>query len=205
VIADVIPLNHTFLVALSCMSTQHAKSDDEIWRWFQPCLEDMFDDGMCIYAGYITEFVLPEFKSNLYTFAIEHEPADFTGSVWQNETEESVMTSQHSIEEYADFYLKKQLSLLICDYSTRVDDAEFKIRLIFEPTADLEIVIHRDNLLPRSETKRRLAASCNHLAQLRETFGGSALFLGPDTLDYPESPETAPKYWVRNVPEQSLA
>ena len=179
------------------MSTQHAKSNDEIWRWFQPCLEDMFDDGMCIYAGYITDFDLREFKSNLNTFAIGHESADFTGSVWQNETEQSVMPSRHSIEKYADFYLTEQLSLLICDYSTRVDDAEFKFRLIFEPTADIEIVIHRDNLLPRGEMKRRFAASCNHLAQLMDTFDGSALFLGPDTLDYPESPETAPRHWLR--------
>jgi len=170
---------------------------DTAWLWFQPILEDMFDEGMCFYEAYITNFALPRFTETLGRFVSDHPALTLTDSVWQNDTPESMMAANHSVADYANYFLHGELSLLNCDYKTRVQTFDFNVRLIFEPPANLEIIMRRENLLPRDQTEDRFVASCAHFSRLRDIFGGTALFLGPDTLDYPESANVAPDVWLK--------
>jgi len=157
----------------------------------------MFDEGMCFYEAYITNFPLPRFTETLERFASNHPALTLTDSVWRNDTPESIMAAHHSVEDYANYYLQGKLSLLTCDYTTHVQSFDFNVRLMFEPPANLEIIMRRENLLPHNEMEDRFVASCAHFSRLRDIFGGTALFLGPDTLDYPESANVAPDVWLK--------
>lgn len=170
---------------------------DTAWLWFQPILEDMFDGGMCFFEAYITSFPLPQFRETLERFAAEHLAMTLADSVWQNDMPESMMAASHSVADYANYFLRGDLSLLTCDYAVCVQTFDFNVRLIFEPPDNLEIIMRRENLLPRDQMKARFIASCGYFARLRAVFGGTALFLGPDTLDYPESANIAPEHWLK--------
>ena len=87
--------------------------------------------------------------------------------------------------------------MLHVDYLMACSGYEFAIKLIIEPDANLEVIIYRENFLPRNETQERFEVTCYHLKYLHRLFHGPALFIGPDTLNYPKWPDVVPDEWQR--------
>ena len=88
----------------------------------------------------------------------------------------------------------------LSEVSVSVGD-EVPFRLIIQNTndgkVDLEIICYREGLQPWDEAKSRIMLPIQHFRKLQSSFKGQGLYVGPDTLNYPSWPDTAPDEWMR--------
>ena len=165
------------------------------WTEGEWIIDEMFNEGMAFFEGYIPAIDLDRLDVALSQLT-EHE-LDCTYSVWSNDTSETDWNHVYPLPEYIKFFRSGRIHMLDVQYSVNFSTYSFGLKLIFLPDADLEIIFCRENLLPRNETQPRFIAACNYLRHLQMLLGGEALFLGPDTLNYPDWPDTVPPEWQR--------
>ena len=177
------------------MSDSFDERVEQAWAESDWIIEDMFDNGMCFFEGFIPSVDLAVLDSALPH--LTDSPVNCQYSVWSNDTSESDWNRTYPLADYISFFRNGRILMLHVDYSVAVSGFDFTLKLIFEPDADLEIIFYRENLLPRTETRDRFVAACHYLSRLKSTFNGPALFLGPDTLNYPVWPDVVPKEWQR--------
>ena len=60
-----------------------------------------------------------------------------------------------------------------------------------------EIICYRTPILSSHNPKYAIKASITEFIRLKDLFGGGSLFIGPDTLKYPENNETYPSEWIK--------
>ena len=177
------------------MSNPFDERVEQAWTDSDWIIEDMFDNGMCFFEGYVPAVDLESLNSTLPK--LTDTPIDCQYSTWSNDTDESDWNRTYALSDYVTFFRNGRIVLLHADYTATVAGFDFTLKLMFEPDANLEIIFYRDNLLPRTETRARFTAACHYLRHLHGAFNGEALFLGPDTLNYPVWPNVVPKEWQR--------
>ena len=168
---------------------------EQAWTDSDWIIEDMFDNGMCFFEGYVPAIDLDSLAEVLPQ--LTDTSIDCQSSTWSNNTNESDWNRAYPLSDYVTFFRDGRIVLLHADYSVTVSGYDFILKLMFGPDANLEIIFYRENLLPRTETRARFIAACHYLRHLQSTFDGAALFLGPDTLNYPAWPDVVPKEWQR--------
>ena len=179
------------------MTTAFDDRINEAWSESQWILDDMFDSGMCFFEGYIPVVDLTGLESRLSQLTDKPSSIDFSHSVWSESTSETDWNRTYPLKDYVRFFQTGRISMLHADYIAVCAGYSFTFKLIFEREANLEVICYRDNLLPRNETQDRFKAACHHLKDLHILFDGKALFLGPDTLNYPVWPNLVPDEWQR--------
>ena len=177
------------------MPTSFDKRIEQAWTDSDWIIEDMFDNGMCFFEGYVPAIDLDSLSAVLPQ--LTDASIDCQTSTWSDDTDESDWNRVYTLSDYVKFFRAGRIVLLHADYSVTVSGYDFTFKLMFEPDANLEIIVYRENLLPRTETHLRFVAACHYLRHLQSTFAGAALFLGPDTLNYPVWPDIVPKEWQR--------
>ena len=74
------------------------------------------------------------------------------------------------------------------------------MKLIIEEWKDnliAEIICYRDTILSCHDPKYAIKAAIAEFIRLKDLFGGGSLFIGPDTLNYPENDDTYPSEWIK--------
>jgi len=165
------------------------------WVDSQWIIDEMFNGGMCLFEGYIPSIDLDLLEESLPR--LTDGAIDFRYSTWSDSTTESDWNRTYPSSDYVSFFHSGRIVLLHADYVADCDGHPFTFKLMFEPEGNLEVICYRENLLPRSETHDRFKAACHHLKDLYVLFHGEALFLGPDSQDYPEWPDFVPDEWQR--------
>jgi hypothetical protein len=171
---------------------------NEAWNESPWIVEELFDHGMCFFEGYIPDIELDNLKDGLVRLSQTTSSVDYSFSVWDNTTTPEVMSQKYTVEEYVSFLRSSRIVCLHANVETICAGYSFFFKLIFWPNAELNIIVYRQNLLPKDETQNRFLAVCSYFKSLYELFGGKALFLGPDTLDYPNWPDLSPGTWQRH-------
>lgn len=169
---------------------------DEIWPLFDWVLDEM-RSGMGFFEGY-----LPTIRSDLLppltTLIDRSQSHDFTTSTWSNDTTETGGNTDYSVPEFIEFFRSGDIVMLDFDYT--VQTRALELRLMFEKDdtgTALEIICYREPILGSDNPKEAVATAISEFRYLRRLFQGDALFIGPDTLDYPESATEYPKVWLR--------
>lgn len=179
------------------MATVFNDRISEAWKSSQWIIDEMFDHGMCFMEGYLPSIDLTLLETNLERLSDLSSSFDLSRSTWSDSASESDWNQTYQRHEYVSFFQSKRIIMLHFDYLMRCAEYEFVIKLMIEPEANLEVIIYRENFLPRNETQDRFFAACYHLKYLHELFHAPALFLGPDTLSYPQWPDVVPDEWQR--------
>lgn len=110
------------------------------------------------------------------------------------------MDQEYSAIEQLDLFKTGKLSILALDYDYIQDGNRLKHRLIIEKWDEqtiVEIICYREPILISADPKKAVASAILEFRRLKELFGGSSLFIGPDTLNYPENDESYPDEWIK--------
>ncbi|NNE84815.1 MAG: hypothetical protein HKN28_12690 [Alphaproteobacteria bacterium] len=123
-----------------------------------------------------------------------------TAAIWSDETTESDWNKNYELAEYVAFFDSRKVVMLHFDYEIRVGNTNLSQRLMIEKfhrETALEIICYREPILSASNPKQAISDAVSEFRNLKRLFQGDALFLGPDTLNYPKSPTDYPKEWLK--------
>ena len=182
------------------MQPMASSFDDRIvraWTSEKWLFDAMFAEGMCFIEGYLPSIDLQRLEVSFDRLAKLPAELDFRRSIWSNESTEEEWTHSYTPNQYRQMFSSEKIVMLHVDYTAPCDGFDLTFKLMIEQLGNVEVIVYRENFLPREETYERFHAACLHLKHLQELFGGPALFLGPDTLNYPEWPDTVPQEWYR--------
>ena len=174
-------------------------SFDEIWPQFDWVLEEM-RSGMAFFEGYVTtidrERLLPGINELIRL-------SDFHGfdlTVWANGTDSIVMEEDYTPAEYVGFFNAGNIVTLSFYYERSYPALELEQKVNFEQeqaSTTMNMICFRDQFLERDDPMAAVRTAIEELRILKGLFRGDALFIGPDTLDYPISADDYPKAWLR--------
>lgn len=176
------------------------KNFDEIWPWFGPVMEEMKYEGMCFFEGYIPSIAERALLSPLSELEGRAKYCNCIMSTWSNETTELDWNKVYDLAEYVDFFSSGRILRLHFDYEVRSGGTNLSQKLMFDKddrATSLEIICYREPILSSPNPRQAVADAVSEICNLKRLFAGDALFLGPDTLDYPKSATDNPKEWLR--------
>ncbi|MCO6045847.1 hypothetical protein NG895_18260 [Aeoliella sp. ICT_H6.2] len=168
---------------------------EQAWTDFAWMFDEMFNQGMCFFEGYIPAIGPESLESSLAQ--LTDSELDCSNSVWGDNTTEADWHRTYSLSEYISLFSSGRIQMLHVDYRVSFSGYTFTLKLMFERSGNLEIIFYRENLLPRAETHTRFVAACQYFRHLHSLFQGAALFIGPDTLNYTVWPDSVPREWQR--------
>jgi len=172
---------------------------DEIWPHFSWVIEEM-RDGMGFFEGYITSIGENNLLVPLSKLIWRARSHSFTSSAWSDETTEADRERDYDAADYVAFFDSGRIAMLDFEYEFRAGNADLDQKLMFdrdEAGTALEIICFRDAILSSPEPKQVIADAISEFRHLKHLFQGDALFLGPDTLDYPQSATDYPRAWLK--------
>lgn len=169
----------------------------QLWTSQQWLFDEMFAHGMCFIEGYIPSIDLQCLDVSCERLAKLSTEIDYRSSTWSNESTKDEWTRSYTPQQYCQMFRLGKIVMLHVDYTAPCDGYDLTFKLMIEPLGNLEVIVYRENFLPREETHERFHAACVHLKCLQGLFSGPVLFLGPDTLTYPAWPDTVPQEWCR--------
>jgi hypothetical protein len=171
----------------------------DIWPQFDWVLEEM-RSGMAFFEGYVTSIdhvqLLPGINE-LIGLASFH---GFDSTVWANGTDSSVMKKDYTPDEYVRFFHEEIIVCLSFYYERKVPALELEQKLNFDlgpPSTTMDMICFRDQFLESADPKAAVEAAIGEFRFLKQLFKGDALFIGPDTLDYPTSADNYSNAWLR--------
>lgn len=177
------------------------KEFSDIWNDFEYVVEDM-RNGMCFFEGYIMNVSEKRIEDGIKSLCCAPFNATLQLSTWSNESTEEEWQKSYTTEEYLEFYRVDKIVSLQPEYLTRQNGFELHLKLMIEKWENFtvaEIICYRETILESAAPKRAINAAIIEFVRLKKLFGGSSLFIGPDTLNYPEDDETYPKEWIKVI------
>ena len=173
----------------------------DIWNDFEYIIEDM-RTGMAFFEGFILNVSEKKLEQGIKSLCSPPFNANLELSTWSNESTKEEWEKSYKTEEYIEFYQVDKIVMLQPEYLTRQNDFEVHLKLMiekWEACTIAEIICYRDPILESDDPKRAVNAAIIEFVRLKKLFGGSSLFIGPDTLNYPEDDETYPKEWIKII------
>jgi hypothetical protein len=168
---------------------------ENIWRDFEWVLNDM-RDGMVFLEGYLLKIKTEDLINHLRSIDKAINPESFQNPTWANKTTEKDWNKIYSPEEYVRLFKNGDILTLHFNYKKKIESDTLEIKLMFAG-AHLEVVCYRDPILNSANPKQAIKAFIIHCEQLLSLFEGDSLFIGPDTLSYPDNAQNYPKEWIK--------
>lgn len=172
---------------------------NSIWPRFKWVIDEL-KEGMCFFEGYIPTISEDELLSPLSNLISRARNHSFKSSVWSNDTSESDWEKEYSHSQYVESFYSNKIHMLHFDYELETDAIVLSHRLIFERddvNTALEIICYRGPILESIDPKESVKTAICEFQFLKNLFKGNALFIGPDTLDYPSSSTEYPDLWIK--------
>lgn len=172
---------------------------DDIWEEFNYIIEEM-QDGMCFFEGYILDNSRSNLRKSLLKLNNLSNGMDFVYSNWANDTTEEDWNKIYSVEEYIHFFENDKITMLCPEYEIALKDITLHFKLMignWGEELNIEIICYRASILDSKNPKLAVKSAIEEFCKLKEIFEGKALFVGPDTLDYPIDDKNYPKEWIK--------
>ena len=172
---------------------------DEIWPRFSYVIDEM-KDGMCFFEGYVPSVgdrnLLP-----LLSYVFEHANSHRVGHcVWSDDATDEEMAKGCDATSCVDLFDSGRVVLMSFNYEVQAGNTQLRHRLFFEKIDSripLEILCDRGPILSSPDPRAAVAEAVSEFRRLKRMFKGDALFVGPDTVQYPESADDYPSCWLR--------
>ncbi len=174
---------------------------DDIWQEFSYIIEEM-QDGMCFFEGYILDNSQSNFRDSLLKLSNLSKGMSFDYSSWANDTTEEDWNKIYSIEEYIHFFDNGKITTLCPEYQMVLKDITLHFKLLIDnwrERLNIEIICYRAPILDSTNPKLAVKTAIEEFWKLKELFEGKALFVGPDTLDYPINDKIYPEEWIKII------
>jgi hypothetical protein len=172
-----------------------------IWNKFEHVIDEM-RTGMGFFEGFILNVSEEKIEAGIRSLCSAPFNAKLELSTWSNESTKEEWGKSYKTEEYLEFYRRKKIITLQPEYLTYQNDFELHLKLMiekWEAFTVVEIICYRDQILDSIDPKRAVKAAINEFIRLKNLFEGTSLFIGPDTLNYPENDETYPEEWIKII------
>ena len=88
----------------------------EAWSESQWILDEMFDNGMCFFEGYVLAVDLTALESPFSRLTGDTSSIDFSSSVWAESTSEVDWDRTYPLEDYVKLFQSGQILMLQADY-----------------------------------------------------------------------------------------
>jgi len=173
-------------------------SFDEIWPQFEWILEDM-RSGVAFFEGYSPSIGRTDLLEALSEVSLLY-PSAFQNSFWLNHSNNNGWPRMLTPAGYVELFKSGKIITLSFEYGIEVRGFNLSLRILFEPNeseTSLEILCYREPILNSGQPKAAVEAGIIEFRRLYRIFRGDALFLGPDTSNYPRTPDDYPDDWLR--------
>ena len=171
---------------------------EKIWEEFSYVIEEM-RDGMGFIEGFILDVAEERLDAAIHTLCSAPMNAQLSAT-WSNEPRKADWDKKYSPAEYLRLFQAGKIVTLKPQLNTVRDGIPLEMMLMIEKWDDqiiIEIICYRETILSNTNPKIAVRAAVLEFAELRRQFGGSALFIGPDNLDYPKDADTYPPHWIK--------
>ena len=172
---------------------------DDIWTRFSHVIDEM-KDGMCFFEGYVPSVgdhnLLPPLLG-VFEGADIHRVGH---CVWADDAADQKMADGNDMASCVDQFLAGRVPLLGFDYEFHTGRTKLQHRLFFEKIdtrIPLEVLCDRGPILSSPDPRSAVADAISEFRRIKHLFQGDALFIGPDTVQYPESADDYPSCWLR--------
>lgn len=172
---------------------------DDIWSRFEWVIQDM-NEGMSLFEGYIPAITQADLLPALLDLTRRMSDFSFAASVWADDASESERIMAHTPSDCVELFRSRKIVCLHCDYEVALNNVALAFKLIFEPNDEatsLEIICYRDAILRSDDPKTAVHIAIDEFRNLNARFGGNALFIGPDTVEYPSIEPEHHGAWLR--------
>ncbi len=172
-----------------------------IWKNFEYVIDEM-RTGMGFFEGFILNVSEEKIEAGIRSLCSSPFNAKLELSTWSNESTKEEWEKSYKTEQYLEFYRVDKIITLQPEYLTYQNGFELHLKLMiqkWEAFTVAEIICYRDPILDSIDPKRAVNAAINEFIRLKDLFEGSSLFIGPDTLNYPENDETYPEEWIKII------
>lgn len=174
---------------------------EDIWKRFGYIIDEM-RAGMAFFEGFILNVSEKKIEAGIQSLCSSPFNATLELSTWSNESTKEEWEKSYKTKEYLDLYRADKIITLQPEYLTCQNGLELHFKLMIEKWEEFtvaEIICYRDPILDSIDPKRAVKTAINEFIRLRDLFEGSSLFIGPDTLNYPEDDETYPEEWIKII------
>ncbi len=172
---------------------------EKVWEKFNYIIEEM-QDGVCFFEGYILNVSMKKLEEGIKSLCTTPFNAMLDYSVWSDESTKEEWAKSYKPEQYLDLFKANKIICLQPEYLTIQHEYKLHIKLMIDTIDDkttIEIICYRDPILDSKDPKQAIDAAIMEFIRLKKLFGGSSLFIGPDTLSYPEDDQTYPDEWIK--------
>ncbi len=173
---------------------------DEIWKQFDYVVKEMRDCGMCFFEGFILSLSNEKIHQGVRSLCGSPLNADLSLSTWSDGSTKEDREKTYSTDQYVELFDRGKISTLQLEYHPIQNDVRLHIKLMIEKWYGMiiaEIICFREPILASSDPKQAVYLSVLEFLRLKALFVGSSLFIGPDTLNYPESDDIYPEEWIK--------
>jgi hypothetical protein len=161
-------------------------------------VEDMKNRGMGLFEGYIPEadgqLILPL----LVSLSEASTTWSCANSLFADGAPAPGKTL--SLPGFVDHLHDGRIVCLNFDYDRDIDGAVFSFRLLIEKEdagVSVEMLCYRDCIVEASDPVAAVKRALGEFHGIYDGLSGNALFFGPDSLEYPESPQDYPPHWFK--------
>lgn len=173
---------------------------EEVWRQFDYVVKEMRDEGVCFFEGFILSLSNEKIDQALQSLCGATFDATLNLSTWLNGSTKEEWEKTYSTDQYFESFKTGNIITLQPEYEPLQNEIKLHIKIMIEKWDDkmiAEIICYREPILASRDAKQAVHAAVIEFLRLKELFGGSSLFIGPDTLNYPESDDIYPSEWIK--------
>ena len=173
---------------------------ENIWTQFDYVIGEMRDGGMCFFEGFILSVSDEKIDEGIQTLCSAPYDATLNLSTWFNDSTKEGLEKIYTTEQYLALFRAGKISTLQSEYEPIQNQIKLHLKLMIEKWGDktiAEIICYREPILSNHNQKLAVEAAVLEFLRLKQLFGGSSLFIGPDTLNYPEDDHIYPKEWIK--------
>ncbi|MEP3234044.1 MAG: hypothetical protein ABJO30_14560 [Hyphomicrobiales bacterium] len=172
------------------------------WQEFDYIIDEISNHGMCFFVGYLPSISNDNMDAGLRALTDAPLKADLRNSVWSDSSVEQERRRSYSAEEYLELFKSGKITMLNAEYRPTQCGLQLHLKLMIDKRddkLDLENISYREPILSCDEPKRGVKTAATEFVRLKKLFDGEVLFVGPDTLNYPDDTGTHPKEWIKIV------
>ena len=172
---------------------------DDIWSRFSHAIDEM-NDGMCHFEGYVPSVSDHNLLHALLGVFAHTDSYRVGHRVWADDATDQETDNGRDVSSCVDLLLAGRVLLLGFDYEFQTGSTQLRHRLIIEKNdarIPLEILCDRGPILSSPDPRSAVADAISEFRRIKRLFKGDALFVGPDTVQYPENADDYPSCWLR--------
>jgi len=173
---------------------------EKIWEQFDYVIREMRDEGMCFFEGFILSVSDEKLYEAIRSLCSPPLDAALKLSTWSNDTTKEERNKFYTTDQYLELFRVGKIVTLQPEYEPIQNEIKLHLKIMIEKWDNkltAEIICYRGPILSSHDPKQAVRAALLEFLRLKQLLGGSTLYIGPDTLNYPESAKIYPEEWIK--------